>query len=161
MVASSAFIITANSERLRCGVFSIHETIHLGNFEFIVDYFSGLSLYPRRGNAGASFMGSAHSEASTPRRAMVEDSDEEFLMASSGEGSFGLPSPRVRGTRALLIPVRTTSWMENTPAAQVMLMVPPWKSASLSTNITLITGNSRCKLMLSSPTVKQAHRQIG
>jgi hypothetical protein len=87
MVASSAFIITANSERLRCGVFSIHETIHLGNFEFIVDYFSGLSLYPRRGNAGASFMGSAHSEASTPRWAMVEDSDEEYLMASSGEGS--------------------------------------------------------------------------
>jgi hypothetical protein len=94
MVPSSAIIITADGEHLMCGGFSLGETVRLGNFEFFTDYFSGLSLYPRRGDAGIAFMGSTGSEASTPWRAMVEDSAEEFLTASSKEGNFGLPSPR-------------------------------------------------------------------
>jgi hypothetical protein len=36
------------------------EPAHLGNFEFIADYFCGLSLSPRRGNEGAIFVGLTH-----------------------------------------------------------------------------------------------------
>jgi hypothetical protein len=44
---------------------------------------------------------------------MIEDSTEEFLTASSGEGGLGLPSPRRRGMGALLTPVATTPWLKN------------------------------------------------
>jgi hypothetical protein len=47
MVPSSTIIVTADGERLTCGGFSFSETIRLGNFEFIADYFGGLSLSPR------------------------------------------------------------------------------------------------------------------
>jgi hypothetical protein len=99
MVPSSVIVIDTNGERLTCGGFSIDETVHLGNFEFIANYFSGLSLSLRRSDTGATFMASAHSGASTPRRAMTEDSVEEFLTLPSGEGSFGLPSQRRCGSR--------------------------------------------------------------
>jgi hypothetical protein len=46
---------------------------------------------------------------------MIEDSTEEFLMASHREGCFGLPSPRRCNTRASLTPATTTPWMENAP----------------------------------------------
>jgi hypothetical protein len=65
MVPSSVISITG--ERLTCDGFSLGETVRLGNFEFIVDYFSGLSLSPRRGNTGTAFMGTTHSGASTSR----------------------------------------------------------------------------------------------
>jgi hypothetical protein len=94
MVPSSTVDVTANNESLTCGGFSLGQTVHLRNFEFIAEYFGGLSLSTRRGDEGDAFMGSTHSGASTPRRAMIEDSTEEFLMMSSREGSFGLPSPR-------------------------------------------------------------------
>jgi hypothetical protein len=45
------------------------------------------------------------------------------ITTPSGEGSFGLPSRRRRGTGALHAPVTTTLWMENTLAAQAMMMV--------------------------------------
>jgi hypothetical protein len=44
MVSSSAIIVAANSEQLMCSGFSLGETVCLGNFEFIADYFSSLSL---------------------------------------------------------------------------------------------------------------------
>jgi hypothetical protein len=31
-----------------CSGFSLGETVYLGSFEFITDYFGGLSLSPRR-----------------------------------------------------------------------------------------------------------------
>jgi hypothetical protein len=43
---------------------------------------------------------------------MIEDSTEEFLTTSSGEGSFGLPSPRKHDMRASLTPVTTTPWLK-------------------------------------------------
>jgi hypothetical protein len=94
MVPSSSIGIIANGERLACGAFSFGKTVRFGNFEFIAGYFSGLSLSPRRGNEGVIFVGSTHSGVSTPQRAMIEDSTEEFLTESSGEGSFGHPSPQ-------------------------------------------------------------------
>jgi hypothetical protein len=44
---------------------------------------------------------------------MVEDSIEEFLIASRGEGSFGPTSPWRRGTGALSAPVATTPYLKN------------------------------------------------
>jgi hypothetical protein len=85
MVPSSSVAITTDGERLACGGFSLGEPVHLGNFEFRTDYFGGLSLPHRRGNEGTVIMGSTHSGASTPYWAMIEDSTEEFLTASSGE----------------------------------------------------------------------------
>jgi hypothetical protein len=94
MVPSSSIAIIADDERLACGGFTLGEPVRLGNLDFIVDYFGGLRLSPRRGNEGAIFVGSTRSGASTPQWSTVEDSTEEFLTASSGEGSFGHPSPR-------------------------------------------------------------------
>jgi hypothetical protein len=112
IVSSSAIAVAANGEWLMCVEFSLGETIHLGNFEFIADYFGGLSLSPRRDDARDTFKVSTHSGASTPRWTMIEESTEEFLTASSGEGSFGLPSPRRRGTGASLAPLAATSWLK-------------------------------------------------
>jgi hypothetical protein len=94
MVPSSIIIVTIDGEHLTCGGFCLGETVCHGKFEFIPDYFGGLSLSPRRGNAGAALIGPTHSGASTPWWAMIEDSIEEFHMTSRGERSFGLPSPR-------------------------------------------------------------------
>jgi hypothetical protein len=49
MVPSSAIVVAIDGEHLTCGGFSLGETVHLGNFEFITDYFDGLRLSPRRG----------------------------------------------------------------------------------------------------------------
>jgi hypothetical protein len=97
MVPSSVITVTADGECLTCSGFSLDKIVRLGNFEFISDYFGGLSLSPKRGDAGATFMGSNRSEKSTPRRTMIKDSVEEFLTASSGEGSF-TPPPLLEGT---------------------------------------------------------------
>jgi hypothetical protein len=124
MVSSSAITITADNECLMCGGFSLGATVRLKNFEFITDYFDGLSLSTRRGDEGVALMGSIHSRASTPWRAMIEDSAEDFLTASSGDGSFSLSSPRRHDTEASLTPATTTSWMENAPATQATTMAP-------------------------------------
>jgi hypothetical protein len=116
MVPTSALIIATDDERLTCSGFSLGEIVHPGNFMFTTDYFGSLSLSPRRGDEGAAFMGSTHSGVPTPQWAMIEDSAEEFLTASSGEGSFGLPSPRRPDMGALLAPARTTPLMENARA---------------------------------------------
>jgi hypothetical protein len=113
-----------DGECLTCGGFSLGETVRLGNFEFITDYFSGLSLSPRIGDTGATFMGSTHSGTSIPWRAMIEDFAQLFLMVSCGEGSFDFPSPRRHGTGASLAPVTTMPLMEDAPAAQAMMTVP-------------------------------------
>jgi hypothetical protein len=85
MVPSSSITIAADSEHLTCGRFSLGEPVHLGNIEFIADYFGGLSLSPRRSDEGAIFVGSTRIGASTPQQAMIEDSAEEYLTASSEE----------------------------------------------------------------------------
>jgi hypothetical protein len=60
MVPSSSVAITTDGECPACSGFSLGEPIHLENFEFITDYFDGLSLSPRSvpvrvpGSAGGS-----------------------------------------------------------------------------------------------------------
>jgi hypothetical protein len=46
VVPSLPIVVGADGEHLTCGGFSLGETVHLGNFEFITDYFGGLSLTP-------------------------------------------------------------------------------------------------------------------
>jgi hypothetical protein len=111
LVPSSVIAIAVDGEHLTCSGFSLGETIHLENFKFIADFFGGMSFTPRRGDESAAFLGSTHSGTSTPRQAMIEDSTEEFLTASSGEGSFGLPSPRRRSAGASPALVTTTPWL--------------------------------------------------
>jgi hypothetical protein len=67
MVPSSTLAITTDGEHLMCDDFSLGETVHIGSFEFIADYFGGLSLSPRRSDLGASFMGSTRSRSPSPR----------------------------------------------------------------------------------------------
>jgi hypothetical protein len=65
----------------------------------------------------------------SPRWAMIEDSAEEFLTTSSGEGCFGLPSLGRHNTGAPPTPVTTTPWTENAPAIQALMTVPPRMAA--------------------------------
>jgi hypothetical protein len=46
MVCSSVITIAVDDECLMCGGFPLGETIPLGSFEFIINYFGGLSLSP-------------------------------------------------------------------------------------------------------------------
>jgi hypothetical protein len=115
MVPASTIAVIADGEHLTCGRFSLSKTVHLRNFEFIADYFGGMSLSHRKGDEGVTFMGSTRGGVSTPRWAMIEDSTEEFLMASSGEGCFSLPSPGRRGVGASLTPITTDTMAEGHP----------------------------------------------
>jgi hypothetical protein len=116
--------IALNGECLTCGGFSLGKTNRLENFELTIDYFGGLSLYPRRDDLGAAFMGSTRSGTPSPWRTKIEDSAEEFQTPSSREGGFGLPSPRRHGTGLPPTPVTTTPRMENALATQATMTVP-------------------------------------
>jgi hypothetical protein len=116
MVPSSSITVVANGERLMCGGFTLGEPVCLGNFECITDYFGGLSLSPKRGNDGAIFMGSTHSEASIPQWATIEDSPEEFLVASSRKEDLATFPPKRHSMWALLAPTTTVTWKKNAPA---------------------------------------------
>jgi hypothetical protein len=136
MILASAITVVADGECLTCSGFSLGKTVHLRNFEFIVDYFGGLSFSLRRGVEGATFMSSTRSRASTPRWAMTKESIEEFLTVSGREGSFDLPSTRRRSAGAPLALAVTTPWMENAPTTQAATMVPsrmvaPWLETNL------------------------------
>jgi hypothetical protein len=117
MVPSSALTITIDGTHLTCGGFSLGEIVHLGSFEFIADYFGGLSLSPRRSNSGTAFTGSTHSGSLSPWWAMIEDSIEEFHTVSRREGGSGLPSPWRHSAGGLPTPITTTPWMENSLVA--------------------------------------------
>jgi hypothetical protein len=94
MDPSSPLTISTNGECFTCSGFSLGETGCLGSLEFIIDCFGSLSLSPRRSDSDTPFMGSTHSGSPSPLRAMIEDSTDEFHMASSGEAASGLPTPR-------------------------------------------------------------------
>jgi hypothetical protein len=76
MIPSAMITVAADGERLMCGGFFIGETVRFGNFELIAEYFGDLSLSPRRGDAGDTFMSSTHSGTPSPWWAMIEDSIE-------------------------------------------------------------------------------------
>jgi hypothetical protein len=61
---------------------------------------------------------------------MIEDSTDEFYMASSGEGSSSLPTSWRHSTGAPPATIANTPWTEDTLATQKMTMVSPWMLAS-------------------------------
>jgi hypothetical protein len=101
---------STDGESLMCGGFFLGEGVRIGSFEFIADYFNNLSLSPRRGDLGTAFMGSTRSGPPSLRRAMIEDSIEEFHTTSSGEGSSGLTFPKRLSAGASPTPVTTLLW---------------------------------------------------
>jgi hypothetical protein len=164
MVPSSSITVVANGERLTCSGFTLGEPVCLGNFECITDYFGGLRLSPRRGNDGAIFMGSTHSEASTPQWATIEDSPEEFLMASSGKEDSATfpPNGTARGPRSPLLQLRHGRRM----------LQPRWcfpygwrchgrKATSPPSNITLTMKDNRRNPMLDIPMPNQDRHHNG
>jgi hypothetical protein len=44
MVPSSSITVAIDGEHLMCSGLSLGEPVRLGNFEFMIDYFDGLSL---------------------------------------------------------------------------------------------------------------------
>jgi hypothetical protein len=108
MVHSSTLIVSADSERLTCGGFSLSEIVPHGSLEFIADCFCDLSLSPMRNNSGAAFMGSTNNGSSSLLWAMIEDSTEEFYTALSWEGDSDHPSSRRHGMGAPSALVTTT-----------------------------------------------------
>jgi hypothetical protein len=70
-------------------------------------------------------MGSTRCGASTPQWAMTKDSTEVFLVASSGNEGFCLPSHRRNSTSASLAPTTITPRIENALAVQAATTVPP------------------------------------
>jgi hypothetical protein len=74
-----------------CSGFPLSETIHFGSLEFIADCFGGLSLSLKGGDSSDIFVGTTH-DGSPSLRAMIEDSTDEFYMASRGEGRSRIPT---------------------------------------------------------------------
>jgi hypothetical protein len=68
MVHTSALAISTDGEHLTCGGLSLSKTVHLGSFEFIIDFFGGLSLSSRGNNSGTGFIGTTHNGPPSPRR---------------------------------------------------------------------------------------------
>jgi hypothetical protein len=126
MVPSSVLTFSVDGEHLTCCGFYLGESVHLRNFEFITDYFGGLSLSPRRGDSGTTFMGSTHSGPPSPRWVMIEDSTDEFHTASSGGGGSSIPSPRRLGARVPPAPVTTLLCKEDATTIQSMTTGQPW-----------------------------------
>jgi hypothetical protein len=123
MVPSSALTISTNSEHLMCGGYSLGEIVRLGSFEFVEDYFGGLSLSPRRSDLCIAFMGSTHSRTPSMRWAMIEDSAEEFHMASSGEGA---PASLLLGASTRGSALSRHNHTMDGGRSNHMMMVPPW-----------------------------------
>jgi hypothetical protein len=108
-----------------CGGVSLGETIWFGSLQFITDYFDSLSLSPKGSDSGAIFMGTTHN-GSLSLWAMIEDSTEEFYMASNGERGSGLPFSQRHGIGAPPVLVATTPWLEDLLATQAKTTIPSW-----------------------------------
>ncbi len=119
-------------ERLTCGGFSLGKPIHLGNFQFIANYFDGLSFSPRGGIL-------------RPRRHGLNTPQGINPTMGHDRGLHrGVPhNHTMNGERS-----SRSSHDDGSPAGW-------WhhgrQSASLSSNVMLITEGSRRKLALGSP----------
>jgi hypothetical protein len=107
MVHSSMIVITTDSEHLTCGGFSLGKTFRFGSLEFIADCFDSLSISLKGNNSCAVFVGMARSGLLS-LRAILEDSPDEFYMASSGEGTLGFPVSQSHSMVTPHVPITTT-----------------------------------------------------
>jgi hypothetical protein len=135
IVHSSMLVVATDGERMTCGGFSLSETVYFGSLEFIVDCFNSLSISPKGSNSGTIFVGTTRS-GSPSLRATIEDSNNEFYMAPSREGSSGVPASQRHSMGPPLAPIVTTPWLEDAPNTHTMTMVPsqtlvPWPDSGL------------------------------
>jgi hypothetical protein len=118
-------IVSTDGERLTCGGISLGEIVRFGSLEFIIDYFSNLSLSPKGSDSSAVFVGTAHI-GSPPLHIVLEDSANEFYTDSSGEGSSSFPISQRHSIWTLPTPITTTPWPKDAPAPQTMVTdLPP------------------------------------
>jgi hypothetical protein len=103
MVHSSTLAITTDGEHLTYGGFSLGETIRFGSLEFIAHCFRSLSLSPKGSDSGAIIVGTTLNRLPS-LHTIVEDSIDEFYIASSGEGCSGLPVSRRPSMGTHLLP---------------------------------------------------------
>jgi hypothetical protein len=116
MVHSSTLAITTDGKHLACGSFPLGETVRFRSLEINIDCFGGLSLSPKGSDSGDVFMGMTRSWLPS-LWTILEDSTNEFYMASSGEGSSGLPVSRRHSTGTSPAPIATAPWSEGAPAS--------------------------------------------
>jgi hypothetical protein len=114
MVHSSMLAVTTDGEYLMYGGFSLGDTVCFECLKFIVNCFSSLSLSPKGSDSGAIFMGTTH-HGSPSLHAMIEDSSDEFYMASSGEESSSLPASWRQSMGAPPAATATTLCLEDAP----------------------------------------------
>jgi hypothetical protein len=126
MDPTSALTFSADGEHLTCGGFYLGETVCLGSFEFIADYFARLSLSLRTSDSGTTFMVPTRNGPPSLRQTLIEDSTEEFHTPSSGGRGYDLPSPWRPGVGAPPAPITTPPWQEDTSAIQSMTTVQSW-----------------------------------
>jgi hypothetical protein len=107
MVHSSALTVTTDGEHLTYGGFSLKEIVRFRSLEFNADCFSILSLSLKESDSGAGFWSATHSGPPPPWD-MIEDSIEEFYIASTEEGGYGLPPCPRHGTGPTPAPIATT-----------------------------------------------------
>jgi hypothetical protein len=84
-----------------------------------------MSVSPKVSNSGVVFMGATHSGLPS-LCTILEDSTDEFYMASSGEESSGLPVSQRCSMGKPPASISTTPWSEDALTPQAMTMVPSW-----------------------------------
>jgi hypothetical protein len=124
MVHSSMLVVTTNGECLTYDGSSLSETIRFESLEFIADCFINLSLSPKGSDSCVIFMGTTHS-GSPSLCNILDDSTDEFYMASNREGSSNLPVSRRHSMGTPPAPIATTPWLEDVLNPQTMATVPP------------------------------------
>jgi hypothetical protein len=122
MVHSSMLTINASGELLTRGDFFLGESVPFGSLEFIADYFGHLSFSPKGSDSGTVFIRMTRG-GSPSLRTILEDSTDEFYMASSGEGSSGLPLPWRHSMGTPPSPITTMPWLEDAPIRQTMMTI--------------------------------------
>jgi hypothetical protein len=125
MVHSSTLTVTTDGEHLTCAGFSLGETIRFGRLEFIANYFGNLSLSLMGNESGVIFVGMARS-GSPPLCSILEDSINEFYIASSREGNFDFPVSWRRNMVTLPFYITATPRLKDASTLQAIATVPLW-----------------------------------
>jgi hypothetical protein len=90
------------------------------------------SLSPIGDSSGIAIIGSTRGGTPCPLRALIEDSIEEFHIASDVEGRTDLPFPQRHSTGPSTPPpppLATILWSETTPTTHALMTIPPLQAA--------------------------------
>jgi hypothetical protein len=123
MVHSSTLPVITDNKHQTCGGFTLGETIHFWNLEFITDRFGSLSLSSEGNDTGVVFMGMVHTRSS-PLHTILKESTDEDDTTSSGGGSSSFPISRGCNMVTPTVPIRTTPPSEGTLVPLTILTVP-------------------------------------